>query len=398
MFAAIIGLTLISGLVYFLHHYFSKAEDTSKASILSNDITRVAFDPLNGHLFLLYTNSNVWGNNNELESTYLIEINQNGDMIKKEIIQDPHFGPISIDQKSTQPNMLYASLNGGQYANHFYTFDMKERRFQKETIDYFQHDVMLDSVGHQGKDTWFKTITSYKTGTQRYVEGKGFSLTISNYDEKTMYETPPEHFPTPSPLLETEDKIAYVSAGSDLADEEEAGMIFLDRVTGEAEVYRGKVDPYEYTPLHTDGKNTYFADSNGNMYRIDAKGKMIEKSFEVIENAYNNSSDPIRMINEQEGYQIISKYYPETSTEELILVKWTFGKDFTVEKMDLPYWNDNNLYRYLYHDLVLKHSYLVEMDAEEETETGRLLIVDEKMNLINAIRIEDPLGLDFVAE
>ncbi|MBR3320722.1 MAG: hypothetical protein IKG04_02120, partial [Exiguobacterium sp.] len=123
-----------------------------------------------------------------------------------------------------------------------------------------------------------------------------------------------------------------------------------------------------------------------------------EKHYKVIENAYYNAHDAIRMINENEGYQVVMKYNPETSTEERMMVKWTFGKDFSVEKMDLPYWNDNNLYRYLYHDPVLKRSYLVELDAEEETETGRLLIVDEQLKLINSIRIEDPLGLDFVAE
>lgn len=390
-------VTILSVITIYTAYRFLETKGT-QAPVISDDITSITFKPSDGHIFLLYPYLNIWEKKDGAEDTYLVEIDREGKVIKEEVIQDPDFGPISLDQKTTRPDTLFASLNSAQYANHFYTFNLNTKQFQKERITYFEHDVMLDSVSHQGEDTWFKSIVSHETGTQTYVEGLGMSTTISNVEEQKVYLTPPEYLPTPSPLLETRNQIAYVSAGDESTDGEEAAMVFLDRVTGEAKVYRGEEDPYEYTALHTDGVNTYFADSLGNMHQIDATGKNTEKHYKVIENAYYNAHDAIRMINENEGYQVVMKYNPETSTEERMMVKWTFGKDFSVEKMDLPYWNDNNLYRYLYHDPILKRSYLVELDAEEETETGRLLIVDEQLKLINSIRIEDPLGLDFVAE
>ncbi|MCT4783575.1 hypothetical protein NQG63_09945, partial [Exiguobacterium himgiriensis] len=118
-------------------------------------------------------------------------------------------------------------------------------------------------------------------------------------------------------------------------------------------------------------------------------------------NAYYDA-DPIRMTSEESGYQIVSKYDLFTETDELIVVKWTFGDKFTVEQVERPYWDNNNLYRYLYYNPLLKRSYIVERDFEsgqdDEVETGRLLIVDEQMNLIESIQVDFPWGLDFVIE
>ncbi|WP_074033208.1 hypothetical protein [Exiguobacterium sp. AT1b] len=102
------------------------------------------------------------------------------------------------------------------------------------------------------------------------------------------------------------------------------------------------------------------------------------------------------MIDANIGYQIVSKYDSETSVDERMMVKWSFGKDFSVEKMDLSYWDENNLFRYLYYNPILKRSYLTEVG--EDDASGRLLIVDENLKLINAIRIDYPMGVDLVVE
>lgn len=199
------------------------------------------------------------------------------------------------------------------------------------------------------------------------------------------------------------DKVAYASAGAtEGPDEERAAMVFLDRATGEHTAYQGNKHPYAYTALYTDGSHAYFADNLGNMFKISSDGKMIEKSFEVIENVYAGDVDPIRMLNDKEGYQVVKKYIPETSLEEYIMLKWTFGDECSVEKVDMPFWNENNLYRYLYYNPLLKRSYIIEVDVEEdlnkEVETGKLLIVDDQFNLIEDIRIHHPFELDLVVE
>lgn len=392
----IILLAIICGMTIYFSYSLLTGEERPHVPVVSKDITDMTFQPPNNHLYLLYPYSNIWADEDESEDTYIVEIDQDGNIVKEERIQDTNFGAISLDVKNTRPNTLFASLTNGQYANHYYTFDLGTKRFKKEDITYFGHDVMLDSISHQGEQTWFKSNGAYQIGTQVYEEGLGISMTISNVEERQNYLTPPQYFPTPSPLLETKNHIAYVSAGVEGPGGEDAAMVFLDRVTGEATVYRGEEEPYEYTALHTDGNTTYFADSLGMMHRIDASGEKTSTYYQEIDNAYYNSQEGIRMIDATSGYQIISKHNPETSVDELMMVKWTFGKDFYVEKMDLPYWNDQNQYRYLYYHPMLKRSYLIEVGESEES--GKLLIVDKNLELIRSIPVEYPLGIDFVME
>lgn len=379
-----------------------KKQKNQDANNTVHDITKMSFYHQENNLLLLYPSMTDSLPEEPKEGSHIVEIERGGEVVKEQIIKDVNFSSVSLTQKTNRPQTLYLSLDD-QFANHFFTFDLEKKRIQKENVNYFNYDVMMVSASHQGEDIWFWTNTSYKTGTQTYVEDKGISRTISNFNEQTMYETPPEHPPATSPILEMESQVAYASAGAtEGPDEDRPAMVFLDRVTGKHTVYQGKEHPYEYNALHTDGKNAYFTDNLGRMYKIDLDGNMIEKSFEVIENVYSGDLDPIRMVNEKEGYQIARKYIPETSLEEFIMLKWTFGDTFSVEKIDLPFWNDNNLYRYLYYNPLLKRSYLIEVDTEENmdngVETGKLLILDETFSLIESIRIKHPFQLDLVIE
>lgn len=73
-----------------------------------------------------------------------------------------------------------------------------------------------------------------------------------------------------------------------------------------------------------------------------------------------------------------------------------------VEEMELPEWNPHDLYRYLYYNPLLKRSYILGFDStadpEMEIETGKLLILDEQMNLLKTIHVDSPSWLDFVIE
>ncbi|MCC5892707.1 hypothetical protein [Exiguobacterium sp.] len=393
----ILGLCALCWIAF---DYFDQNADAESLPIRSTDVTNMTFSPHKGSLFLLYPDRYVKAGT-EANNTYFVEIGRDGKVLDEQVIRDPDFGSIALDQKMEKPNLLYATLDQAQYANHFYTFDMHAKRFTKEVVTYFDYDVMIESVSHQGTDTWFKTLTSHKTGKQTYIEGKGFPATISNYERQAKYETAPELDPNSQKILETDRHIAYVTSLAVSDERDPGGMVFLDKVTGKATVFQGEEEPYEYTTLYSDGTNAYFADSLGHMYRIDDDGEMTTKAIPLLVNAYYNA-DPIRMTSEDSGYQIVSKYDPFTENEELIVVKWTFGNAFTVEEVERPYWNNNNLYRYLYYNPLLKRSYIVERDFEsgqdDEVETGRLLIVDEQMNLIEAIPVNHPWGLDFVIE
>lgn len=301
---SLLGIFGLCALCWITLDYFDEDSDAESLPILSTDVTDVSFSPHEGSVFLLYADHDVKGET-KATNTYLVEIGRDGKLLDEQIIQDPDFGSIALDQKIEKPNLLYATLDHGQYANHFYTFDLHDKRFTKEVVNYFDYDVMIESVSHQGTDTWFQTLTSHKTGKKTYIKGKGFPVTISNYERQAKYETPPELEPKFEKILETERHIAYVS--SFVKYEKDGGMVFLDKVTGEATVFKGEERFSEYITLYSDGMSAYFADNTGHMYRVHDDGEMTTKAFPLLKNVYYDT-DSIHMTSERSGYQIVSKY------------------------------------------------------------------------------------------
>ncbi|MCT4784601.1 hypothetical protein, partial [Exiguobacterium himgiriensis] len=274
----LLGVLGLCALCWITFDYFDQNSDAESLPILSTDVTSVSFSSHEGSLFLLYPDRYV-KSGTEANNTYLVEIGRDGKILNEQIIQDPDLGSIALDQKIEKPNLLYGTLDQAQCADHFYTFDLHTKRFKKEVVTYFDYDVTIDSVSHQGTDTWFKTLTSHKTGKQTYIKGKGIPATISNYERQAKYETPPELEPKSQKILETERHIAYVTSLAVSDKRDPGGMVFLDKVTGKATVFQGEEQPYEYTTLYSDGTSAYFADSLGNMYRIRDGGEMTTKAI-----------------------------------------------------------------------------------------------------------------------
>lgn len=371
----------------------SKESMDKGPKLKKTSISSLNFNNDKGKITLIYPSQDT-----ETFSTEIVKIDHKGTIVQKQEINDPDFSSITLSQKPNQPKFLYAFQNGDVYSNHFYSFNLKTKKFIKKEISYFKHDVMLDSVSHYGDDIWFRTATSYKTGTQNFVKNKGFSKSFSNFDSKEKFETPPGFEPVNSPLISLKNNIVYVNVGSDAEDYEKSGMVFLNKSTGKIKVFRKKEEPYAYATLYGEDDKAFFASTDGWMISINEKGEKIEKPFSILNNAYYDLSEPMRMINKKNGLQVLT--YPSENEDEAdrqILVKWSFNRDFNVQKLKPLFWKDDRWYKYLYFNPSNKKSYFVEFNPKK-ADKGKLIIADSKLNVLRSIPVDAPVGLDFVVD
>lgn len=373
-------------------------KDRATANILPrSSITAIDFSPQQDTVMLIYPGQ-VQGKTNDPELAYssIVSINMKGKVLSERQIHDPRFTNLTLVQKLSTPNVLYASVQG--YPNHFYTFDFTKRRFVQHDVTYFKHDPMLESIKHFGTDTWFKTLNSYKTGSPKSSQGTGFSHTFSNFDTKENYETPARFEPGNSMMIELEHHLAYASIGSDDEQEEKAAMIFLDKRTEKPIVYRKKEEPYAYSALYGKDDTAYFASTDGWMIRINGKGEQTEQYYSFLQDSNYDVTDPIRMINEKQGVQVVQQFSRNNlDADHQILVKWTFGQPFSVKEIKPKFWKADKWYEYVYIHPETKKSYFIEFDPEKP-DKGKLLITNQKYELLHEIPVEGPIGIDFVIE
>lgn len=398
----LVGIALIC--IGFLSYNVVMAEMEKKdqnkiVKVKKSSITTVDFNNTKNDITLLYPNQATGGvDEDEPSTTYVVKVNQKGKVINEKKINDPEFSGITLAQKPNMPNLLYASKYGGTYPDFFYTFDLKKKRFIKKKVSYFKHDVMLESISHYGTQTWFQTLTSYKTGTQKPSKGTGFSRTFSNYNTKKSYETPGRFEPVNAPILSLKKYIVYASAGSDDEEYEKSAMVFLNKSTGEAKVYRKKVEPYAYATLYGNETEAYFASTDGWMIRINEDGNKVEKHFSVLNDAHYSATEPMRMINKTQGVQVITKPSRDGETADRhVLVKWSFDKKFGMKKLKPDFWKDDKWYKYLYFNPLTKKSYFVEFNPEK-SDKGKLIITSSDFKVIRSIPVEAPIGLDFAID
>lgn len=373
-------------------------KDRATANILPrSSITAIDFSPQQDTVMLIYPGQ-VQGKTNDPELAYssIVSINMKGKVLSERQIHDPRFTNLTLVQKLSTPNVLFASVQG--YPNHFYTFDFTKRRFVQHDVTYFKHDPMLESIKHFGTDTWFKTLNSYKTGSPQSSQGTGFSHTFSNFDTKENYETPARFEPSNSMMIELEHHLAYASIGSDDEQEEKAAMVFLDKQTEKPIVYRKKEEPYAYSALYGKDDTAYFASTDGWMIRLNEKGEQTEQYYSFLQNSNYDVTDPIRMINEKQGVQVVQQFSRNNlDADHQILVKWTFGQPFSVKEIKPKFWKADKWYKYVYIHPETKKSYFIEFDPEKP-DKGKLLITNQKYELFHEIPVEGPIGIDFVIE
>ncbi|NTY09151.1 hypothetical protein EXW93_06020 [Exiguobacterium sp. JMULE1] len=388
---------LVSGSIL-LATWMKVQQDRANATVLTrSSITAIDFSPQQDTVMLVYPGQGK-GKTNDPELAYssIVTINMKGQVLNERQIHDPAITNMTLVQKPSTPNVLYAS--GAGYPNHFHTFDFTKRRFVQHSVTYFKHDPMMESIKHFGPNTWFKTLNSYKTGMQRSSQGTGFSHTFSNFDTKENYETPARFEPGNSMMIELKQHLAYASIGSEDEQEEKAAMIFLDKRTEKPVVYRKRDEPYAYSALYGKDDAAYFASTDGWMIRINESGEQTERYYPFLQNTNFDSTDPIRMIDATQGIQVVQQFsHDNQNRDRHILVKWSFGQSFSVQKIKPKFWKADKWYKYLYIHPKTKKSYFIEFDPEHP-DKGKLLITNKKYELLHEMPVEGPIGIDFVIE
>ena len=388
---------LVSGSIL-LAIFLKVQQDRATANVLPrSSITTIDFSPQQDTVMLVYPGQ-VQGKTNDPELAYssMVTINMKGKVLNERQIHDPRFTNLTLVQKPSTPNVLYASAQG--YPNHFYTFDFTKRHFSQHNVTYFKHDPMIESIKQFGTDTWFKTLNSYKTGTQQSSQGTCCSHTFSNFDTRENYETPARFEPGDSMMIDLDHHLAYASVGSEDEQEEKAAMIFLDKQTEKPIVYRKKEEPYAYSALYGKDDTAYFASTDGWMIRINEAGQQTEQYYSFLQDSNYDVTDPLRMINATQGVQVVQQSSRDNQNRDRqVLVKWTFGQAFSVQEIKPKFWAADKWYKYLYIHRKTKKSYFIEFDPEKP-DKGKLLITNQKYELLHEVPVAGPIGIDFVIE
>ncbi|VWX38636.1 hypothetical protein [Exiguobacterium oxidotolerans] len=352
--------------------------------VISKDLTTMTFTPKDGQIILLYgsdINRFKETQDDPQEPALMTTLSKTGKELKREAIADPDLYRMAFSQKVTDPRHMYIHHPDGIEADHFFTYDLKRGTFKKHQVP----NTAITSVAHYGKDVW---VTSNAAKPSENIQ-------LINVRTDKRYPIEDQLMPVvDSPILELDWTIAYANNGTEDDQEGAAGMVLLDQKTGKSRVIRKAVEPYAYTALYGAKDTAYFATTDGMMIKLKTDGTMQKKSFSVLDGASYSSTTPMRMINNQTGYQIINT--GENDTDQR-LVKWTFGQAFRVEQVQPKFWKLGNHYRYLYRNPYKKTSYFTETDTSSSGK-DRLIVTDDRLKTLRTIPIAGETGVDFVMD
>ncbi len=352
--------------------------------VISKDLTTMTFTPKDGQVILLYgsdINRFKETQDDPQEPGLMTTLSKTGKELKTEAIADPDFYWMRLSQKRTDPRHIYAHHPQGIEADHFFTYDLKRGTFTKHQVP----NTAITSVAHYGKDVWLESNASKPKE----------KIQLINVRTDKRYPIEDRLMPVfDSPILELDQTIAYANNGSENDKEEAAGMVLLDQTTGKSRVIRKADEPYAYTALYGVKDTAYFATTDGVMIKLKTDGTMQQKSFSVLDDVNYWATEPMRMINNQTGYQIIGT--GENDTDQR-LVQWTFGQAFRVETVRPDFWKQGNYYRYLYRNPYKKTSYFTESKTSLSGK-GRLIVTDDNLKTLRTIPVIGANGVDFVMD
>lgn len=352
--------------------------------VISKDLTTMTFKPKDGQIILLSgsdINRFKETQDDPQEPGLMTTLSKTGKELKTEAIADPDLYMMELSQKGTDPRHIYMHHPDGIEASHFFTYDLKRGTFKKHNVP----DTAITSIAHYGKDVWIESNASKPSE----------NIQLINVRTDKRYPIEDRLMPViDSPILELDQTIAYANNGSEDDKDGASGMVLLDKANGKSRVIRKAVEPYAYTALYGAKDTAYFATTDGVMIKLKTDGTMQQKSFSVLDGISYWQTEPMRMINNQTGYQIINT--GENDTDQR-LVKWTFGQAFRVETVRPGFWTQGNYYRYLYRNPYKKTSYFTETDMSSSGKY-QLIVTDDNLKTLRTIPIDGEKGVDFVID
>ncbi|WP_317368845.1 hypothetical protein, partial [uncultured Tyzzerella sp.] len=224
--------------------------------------------------------------------TLIKQVDSNGDIINKYKVYDDKFRRVKANQKILDKDNLYLSLFGeAVLENWFYTFNLSNNTFNRVDLDYFNYDVGVNSIDHQGNDILFSTIATHTTGDQQYNEEKNsFKVSISNFTTKKSYETSYDYIPYGSSgLITFDNKIVYSAMCSN--ESNKYGIVFIDD--------NEKLTFFSFDEIENESLSLIYADDT-NLYLLSSTSKLIILNKNLEYEIYNISKN-------YEGYKYSSK-------------------------------------------------------------------------------------------
>jgi hypothetical protein len=333
--------------------------------------------------------------------TVVREISPQGKQIAKYDIVDNNFNRAIFFQKPNNKNLLYVSFFGEPVLDNFYyTYDIRNRKFAKVDIPYFNLDVGVNHIMHYGENVVFNTIASHITGDQRYdEEEESFITSISNYDKKYSIETEYNHVPTWSSLINIDNKIIFTVLSSKSYEEVKSYVAIVDEEKSKISYMNfGNLNERMYT-AYLSNKQTYIIGEFGNLYVLNED--LTYKSFRIFDNYTGSNfesyytyydSDSSLMLDEKTAFHEIYNF----DLKKYILGFIHLDKENpTFEPFEPNFLDSNSPHELLYCDEYNNRLYIHE--RTEKSENGYIVVIDSKtFELIDKFPVKYDSFVDMV--
>lgn len=372
--------------------FYSKNQNFIEIDGIENFKPNDLIDTNLGNNYFLYYPSDIRVSQ---DYTLIKQVDNNGNVINKYKVYDDKFRRVAVNQKLSDRDNLYLSLFGeAVLENWFYTFNLSNNTFNRVDLDYFNYDVGVDSIKHQGNDILFSTIATHTTGDQQYNEEKdSFKVSISNFTTKKSYETSYDYIPTSGGLITFDNKIAYSAMCADENDKK--GIVFIDENEELTFFSFDEIEDESLSLILSDDTNLYLLSSENKLIILN---KNLEyEIFDISKNFENyryNSSLVLDENNILVSLSNINRGSSKNDSTILGVLKLKPNIEFNI--IDNYKTKMGSSYRLKYMD---KNGNIFIVESNEE-DKGNVIILDYKNNfkIKNIIPVSYPHLLDLVIE
>lgn len=129
------------------------------------------------------------------EESYAYQIDSKGKMLKKYYFKDEDFIAYGLNQKFSNYDVGYIKQLANTLPNYYYTYNLLENKFSRNSIDIINEDAGVSSINHYGKDTYITTVASHITGKQFDVDNTENPInSLCNLTKKICIEEDKESY------------------------------------------------------------------------------------------------------------------------------------------------------------------------------------------------------------
>lgn len=386
-FLSLVSLLLLASLMI----WNNKTDDATSIKVNGINTFKPKPSQQNDHYLLFYPADRRFSK----ENTIIKEVDKTGKVIREYEVIDQDFGRMFVHQKPNDLNQIYISFFGEARIDNFYfTYDIKNKMFNKVKLDYFDYTVGVDHIMHYGNDVLFPTTVSHKTGEQNIdPKTNEFNVSISDYTQKVSFETEYGYVPKWAPLLSFNHKVLYATSGTlnvATGKYEKIGIGLIDLSKQKVQYEMFNSHDTDYFPLYASDEHAYILSNSGRMYVYDKSFQYkIVEPFKNLpkQDWYYNQEFPHLLIGE---HTILTSVYHEGKGSTVGFIELEPEPIF--KSLDKSYLSSNFYYKFLYQDTENEEIYVLQKNEDE----AYLLVMDNKnFELKDKIPMKYGRSLDF---